>query len=113
MSILQMQKIIQENLTVERKVLSKEEAKQLFSSRGENFKIELIDEILDDQVSLYQQGEFIDLCRGPHIPSTGSIKAYKLLSVSGAYWRGKETNPMLQRIYGIAFDDKDKLKNYL
>lgn len=109
----EMQKIIQENLTVERKVLSKEEAKQLFSSRGENFKIELIDEILDDQVSLYQQGEFIDLCRGPHIPSTGSIKAYKLLSVSGAYWRGKETNPMLQRIYGIAFDDKDKLKNYL
>jgi len=109
----EMQKIIQENLTVERKVLSKEEAKKLFSSRGENFKIELIDEILDNQVSLYQQGEFIDLCRGPHVPSTGSIKAYKLLSVSGAYWRGKETNPMLQRIYGIAFDDKDKLKNYL
>jgi threonyl-tRNA synthetase len=109
----EMEKIIQENLSVERKVLSKDEAKQLFSSRGENYKIELLDEILDDQVSLYQQGEFVDLCRGPHVPSTGSIKAYKLLSVSGAYWRGKETNPMLQRIYGIAFDDKNKLKEYL
>lgn len=109
----EMQKIIQENLSIERKVLSKEEAKRLFSSRGEIYKVELLNDILDDQVSLYQQGEFIDLCRGPHVPSTGSIKAYKLLSVSGAYWRGKETNPMLQRIYGIAFDDENKLKDYL
>ena len=109
----EMQKIIKENLTIERKVLSKEDAKKLFSSRGETYKIELLDDIPDDQVSLYQQGEFIDLCRGPHVPSTGSIKAYKLLSVSGAYWRGKETNPMLQRIYGIAFDDQEKLKEYL
>ncbi|NLJ39216.1 MAG: threonine--tRNA ligase [Candidatus Atribacteria bacterium] len=109
----EMQKIIQENLSIERKVLSKEEARRLFSARGEIYKVELLDDILDDQVSLYQQGEFIDLCRGPHVPSTGSIKAYKLLSVSGAYWRGKETNPMLQRIYGIAFDDENKLKDYL
>ena len=109
----EMQKIIQENLSIERKVLSKEEAKRLFSSRGEIYKVELLNDILDDEVSLYQQGEFIDLCRGPHVPSTGSIKAYKLLSVSGAYWRGKETNPMLQRIYGIAFDDENKLKDYL
>jgi len=109
----EMQKIIQENLIIERKILSKEDAKKLFSSRGETYKIELLDDIPDDQVSLYQQGEFIDLCRGPHVPSTGSIKAYKLLSVSGAYWRGKETNPMLQRIYGIAFDDQEKLKEYL
>ncbi len=109
----EMQRIIRENLPIQRQILSKEEAKKLFSNQGETYKIELIENIPDDTVSIYRQGEFVDLCRGPHVPSTGSISAFKLLSVSGAYWRGKETNPMLQRIYGISFDSKDKLNEYL
>ena len=109
----EMQHIIRENLPMQRQILSKEEAKKLFSNQGETYKVELIEDIPDDTVSIYRQGEFVDLCRGPHVPSTGSISAFKLLSVSGAYWRGKETNPMLQRIYGISFDSKEKLNEYL
>ena len=80
---------------------------------GQPFKAELIKDIEDDKVSFYTQGDFVDLCRGPHIQRTSKIKAFKLLSVAGAYWRGKETNPMLQRIYGTAFFTKTDLDKYL
>ncbi|MCD8490956.1 MAG: hypothetical protein LRY51_03150 [Geovibrio sp.] len=80
---------------------------------GENYKIELIDAIEDPTVSLYEQGDFMDLCRGPHIDNTSKIKHYKLLSVAGAYWRGDEKNPQLQRIYGTSWFKKDELESYL
>ena len=80
---------------------------------GQPFKVELIRDIVDDTVSFYTQGDFVDLCRGPHIYQTGKVKAFKLLSVAGAYWRGKETNPMLQRIYGTAFFAQKELDKYL
>ncbi len=105
--------IIQENLPFDRQVVSKAKAQEVFSQRGEDYKLKLLREIDSDQVSLYQQGEFIDLCRGPHLPSTGYVKTFKLLGTSGAYWRGSERNPMLQRIYGISFPQQDQLKQYL
>ena len=105
--------IIKKNLPLERKELSKEEAKKLFKKLKEDFKLELINEISDSEVSIYSQGDFIDLCKGPHLLSTGEIKAIKLLSVAGAYWKGNENNPMLWRIYGTAFFSKDELKAYL
>ena len=105
--------IIKKNLPLERKELSKEEAKELFKKLKEDFKLELINEISDSEVSIYSQGDFIDLCKGPHLLSTGEIKAIKLLSVAGAYWKGNENNPMLWRIYGTAFFSKDELKAYL
>ncbi len=105
--------IIKKNLPLERKELSKEEAKDLFKKLKEDFKLELINEISDSEVSIYSQGDFIDLCKGPHLLSTGEIKAIKLLSVAGAYWKGNENNPMLWRIYGTAFFSKDELKAYL
>ncbi|MGY8780997.1 MAG: threonine--tRNA ligase, partial [Fidelibacterota bacterium] len=87
---------------------------ELFKNLGENYKVEIIEQIdKTDNISAYSQGDFIDLCRGPHVPSTGKIKYFKLLSSSGAYWRGDENNKMLQRIYGTVFSSKDKLKNYL
>jgi threonyl-tRNA synthetase len=89
----------------------KEEARQIFSAQP--YKLELIDEIPDEVVSLYQQGDFVDLCRGPHVGSSGEIKAFKLLSVAGAYWRGDERQPMLQRIYGVAFDTEEALSEHL
>ncbi|HSV31529.1 MAG TPA: threonine--tRNA ligase [Atribacteraceae bacterium] len=110
---LVMKDIIRENIPIKRLEMSREEAVKIFREQEEDYKVELIEEIPDATVSLYRQGEFIDLCRGPHLPSTGTIKAFKLLKVSGAYWRGREDNPMLQRIYGISFDSKDKLKEYL
>lgn len=105
--------IIKKDLPLERKEISKEEAKELFKKLKEDFKLELINEIPDSEVSIYSQGDFIDLCKGPHLLSTGEIKAIKLLSVAGAYWKGNENNPMLWRIYGTAFFSKDELKTYL
>ncbi|MCU4138835.1 MAG: Threonyl-tRNA synthetase [Thermodesulfobacteria bacterium] len=105
--------IIKKDLPLERKEISKEEAKELFKKLKEDFKLELINEISDSEVSIYSQGDFIDLCKGPHLLSTGEIKAIKLLSVAGAYWKGNENNPMLWRIYGTAFFSKDELKAYL
>jgi len=108
-----MKEIIKKNLPLERKELSKEEAKRLFQELKEDFKLELIEEIPEEKVSIYSQGDFIDLCRGPHLLSTGQVKAFKLLSVAGAYWKGDETKPMLWRIYGTAFFTKDELKKHL
>ncbi|MCD6490614.1 MAG: threonine--tRNA ligase [Thermodesulfobacterium sp.] len=105
--------IIKKNLSLERKEISKEEAKELFKNLEEDFKLELIEELPDSKVSIYSQGNFVDLCKGPHLLSTGQVKAIKLLSVAGAYWRGDEKNPMLWRIYGTAFFSKEELKAYL
>ncbi|OOC42080.1 threonine--tRNA ligase [Thermosipho sp. 1074] len=109
----EMKKIIKEDLPIERFELPKDEAIKLMKSKGQIYKVELIKEIEDKKVSFYKQGEFVDLCRGPHLPRTGMIKHFKLLSVSGAYWRGSEKNPMLQRIYGTSFASKEELDNYL
>ncbi len=98
-----------------RKEMAKDEARTLFKEKGEPYKVEIIDDLGDDvsTVSLYEQGTFTDLCRGPHVPSSGHLKAFKLLSVAGAYWRGDEKNRMLQRIYGTAFGSKKELDAYL
>jgi len=108
-----MKEVVRKDLPFRKKTLKKEEAVNLFKQRGETYKLELLQEIPDDEINIYQQGDFIDLCRGPHIPSTRKIKAFKLLSVAGAYWRGNEKNRMLQRIYGISFDSTEKLEHYL
>ena len=109
-----MKDIAKENLSVSRSELDHEQTIKLFDIRGEKYKVEIINEIdSSDQISAYQQGDFIDLCRGPHVPSTGKIKYFKLLSTSGAYWRGDEKNKMLQRIYGTVFSSKKELKDYL
>lgn len=110
----EMKKIIKEDLTVERFELPREEAIKFMSERGETYKVELINDLPEDAViSFYKQGEFVDLCAGPHVPSTGKIKAFKLLNVAGAYWRGNEKNKMLQRIYGTSFTKKSDLDEYL
>jgi len=108
-----MRQIIARDLPFERSEMKKDEALAYFSKAGEKYKIELIRELPDEKVSLYTSGDFIDLCRGPHIGSTGLIKAFKLLSVAGAYWRGDEKNPMLQRIYGTAFPTEKELDQYV
>jgi threonyl-tRNA synthetase len=108
-----MEEIIDRNLPLKKIEVSREEANKLFEERKEDYKVELLRDLQDDMVTLYQQGDYIDLCRGPHIASTGKIKAFKLLSIAGAYWRGNEKNKMLQRIYGISFDKKSELDNYL
>jgi len=108
-----MEEIIDRNLPLKRIEVSREEANKLFEERKEDYKVELLRDLQDDMVTLYQQGDYIDLCKGPHIASTGKIKAFKLLSIAGAYWRGNEKNKMLQRIYGISFDKKSELNNYL
>jgi threonyl-tRNA synthetase len=108
-----MKEIIHQNLPIERKVVSKEEALRLFADRGEPFKIELIQDLSDHTITIYQQGDFIDLCRGPHLASTGKIPAFKITSVAGAYWRGDARNKMLQRVYGTAFPSKAELEKYL
>ena len=105
--------IIKKDFPLERKEILKEKAKELFKNLKEDFKLELIEELPDSKVSIYSQENFIDLCKGPHLLSTGEVKAVKLLSVSGAYWRGNEKNPMLWRIYGTAFFSKEELKAYL
>jgi len=97
----------------ERVVMSREEAKKVFLDLNETYKLEILDELEEEQVSLYRHGEFIDLCRGPHVPSTGYVKSFKLTSVAGAYWRGDENRPMLQRIYGTAFASDKDLKKHL
>ena len=102
----------QNNAFVRREV-SKKEAVEYFTSKGDPYKLELIDGLTDGSITFYQQGNFVDLCRGPHIPSTGPIKAIKLLSVAGAYWRGDEKNKMLKRIYGITFPKQKELEEYL
>ena len=108
-----MSEIIGRDLSFERRELPKAEARALFETLGETYKLELLDEIEDDHVSVYTQGDFTDLCRGPHVPSTKMIKAFKLTSIAGAYWRGDERKKMLQRIYGTAFADKKALKQHL
>ncbi|GAQ94966.1 threonyl-tRNA synthetase [Thermodesulfovibrio aggregans] len=108
-----MQEIIRAKNPFTRKEISKQEAIELFESLGESYKVEILSEIEDEKVSIYEEGGFIDLCRGPHVPHTGVVKAFKLLSVAGAYWRGDEKNKMLQRIYGIAFPTKEQLESYL
>jgi threonyl-tRNA synthetase len=106
-----MAEIIKADQPFTHKELSKKEAEKLFAHQL--YKIELLHDIPDDRVTIYQQGDFIDLCRGPHVKSTGEIKAFKLLTIAGAYWRGSERNPMLQRIYGVAFDNQQELDEYL
>ncbi len=110
----EMERIVQEDLPFSRKILPKDEADRFFAEHGEDYKRELVRDIPDDEtVSLYQQGDFVDLCRGPHVPSTKALKAYKLQNVAGAYWRGDSARPMLQRIYGLAFPRQDELNEHL
>lgn len=110
----EMEKIVQENLPIRRREVSREEALEIYTGLNDNLKLELIRDLPQDSViTIYDQGEFFDLCRGPHLPSTGKIKAFKLLSVAGAYWRGDSKNKMLQRIYGTAFAKKSELDEHL
>jgi threonyl-tRNA synthetase len=110
----EMHKIIKENIKFERIDVSREDAIKLMEDRNEPYKVELIKDLPENEnISLYKQGDFIDLCRGPHVLSTKYIKAFKLTSVAGAYWRGSEKNKMLQRIYGVAFEDKEMLEKHL
>lgn len=103
----EMRNIVKENLKLERSVLSREEALKLMAEKGESYKIELINDLPEDEeLSFFRQGEFIDLCAGPHVLYTSQVKAIKLTSVAGAYWRGSEKNKMLQRVYGTAFAKK-------
>ncbi|WP_409525476.1 threonine--tRNA ligase [Nitrincola sp. MINF-07-Sa-05] len=109
-----MNELSKQNLAVSRSVMSRDEAIALFEDMGENYKVEIINDIPgNEDLSFYRQGDFIDLCRGPHVPATGHIKAFKLMKVAGAYWRGDSKNEMLQRIYGTAWGDKKDLKEYL
>ncbi|MBA4496587.1 threonine--tRNA ligase [Paenactinomyces guangxiensis] len=110
----EMQKIVKEDLPIIRRVVSREEAVAIYEKAGDHLKLELIRDLPEDAViTIYEQGEFFDLCRGPHLPSTGKIKAFKLLSIAGAYWRGDSDRQMLQRIYGTAWPKKSQLDEYL
>ena len=109
----EMSKIIKENYKFEKSALKKEEALKLFKKMEEPYKVELIEELPDEEVSIYKDGDFLDLCKGPHVDSTGKIKVFKLLSIAGAYWRGNENNKMLQRIYGTAYESDAELKAHL
>ncbi len=108
-----MSQIVKRNLPFARREVSRDEALRLFREKGEDYKVEILEGIPADRVSLYQQGDFVDLCRGPHVPSTGYLKAFKLTTISGAYWRGDEHRPMLQRLYGTAFATPEELKRHL
>lgn len=108
-----MQEIIKEDLPIVRSEMDRAEAERFFAERNDTYKVQLVQSLDDERPSFYTQGEFTDLCLGPHIPSTGRIKAFKLQSVAGAYWRGDSTQPMLQRIYGTAFAKKSDLDNHL
>jgi len=108
-----MRELAGQDLSIAREELSKAEAIELFRGMGEDYKVEILSAIPEDTVSLYRQGDWVDLCRGPHLPSTGFIQAFKLTSVAGAYWRGDERNEMLQRIYGTAFPSRKQLKQHL
>ncbi len=109
----EMARIVAEDLPLTRKEISREEALSLFQERGEEYKVELLEDIEGDTATVYQQGRFVDLCRGPHLLSTGRLEALRLLSLAGAYWRGDEKREMLQRIYGTAFDSSEELDEYL
>lgn len=108
-----MRELAKADIPVERQVLSRDEAVRLFRDMGEEYKVEIIEALPEENVSLYRQGDFVDLCRGPHLPSTSFCRAFKLTSLAGAYWRGDEKNKMLQRVYGTAFVDKKELEAYL
>ncbi len=108
-----MQEIIDEDIPFERQELSSKDALKLFSGLKEDYKVELIKEIAQPTVSVYRNKDFVDLCRGPHVQSTGKVKVFKLLNIAGAYWHGNEANPMLQRIYGACFNTEKELKDYL
>jgi threonyl-tRNA synthetase len=110
---MEMRNISEQGLEIKRQVLSKEEARQLFESRGEDFKVELLEDIEGDTVSVYWQGDYVDLCRGPHVSNTSKIAHFKLLNISGAYWRGDENREQLTRIYGTAFWSEEELKQFL
>jgi len=109
----EMRKIIREDLPFEKEVLTKEKATKVFRQREEPYKVQLLEGIEDEMVTIYRQGEFVDLCRGPHLESTGKLRFFRLTSVAGAYWRGKEGNPMLTRIYGTSFCTEKELEEYL
>lgn len=108
-----MEALAQANLPILREEMSRDSAIELFAAMGEDYKVRLIQDLPNETVSLYRQGDFVDLCRGPHLPATGMLKAFKLTSVAGAYWRGDEKNAMLQRLYATAFPDKKELRAYL
>jgi threonyl-tRNA synthetase len=108
-----MREIIKSDKPFIRKEISRQEAREMFQSIGEMYKVELIDEIEDETLTVYEEDNFVDLCRGPHVKTTGELKAFKLLSVAGAYWRGNENNKMLQRIYGVSFFSEKALKEHL
>jgi threonyl-tRNA synthetase len=108
-----MAEIAKSNLKITREEMPKSEAIELFRKVGEEYKVKILEELPDETVSLYRQGDWVDLCRGPHVPSTGAIKAFKLTGVAGAYWRGSENNEMLQRIYGTSWPTEKELKEYL
>ncbi len=109
----EMRKIIKENLPFEKELVTKKKAIEVFRKRKEPYKLQLLEGIEDEKVTLYRQGEFVDLCRGPHLESTGKVEFFRLLSLAGAYWRGKEGNPMLTRIYGTSFHTEKELEQYL
>ena len=110
-----MREIIAADYPFVRREMARQEAVSFFKERGETYKVELLNDLPEDvkTISLYSQGGYVDLCRGPHIPSTGMIRAFKLLNVAGAYWRGDERNKMLQRIYGTGFASEEALTEYL
>ena len=109
-----MNAIVKQNLPIERIEMSREEAVKFFKSKGEHYKAEIIESIPSNEaLSLYKQGDFVDLCRGPHVPSTSKLKAFKLMKLAGAYWRGDSNNEMLQRVYGTAWENKDDLETHL
>jgi threonyl-tRNA synthetase len=109
-----MRELAEADLPVVREQVSREEARRRFEDLGDHYKLEILAEIPEDQpVTLYQQGEWFDLCRGPHVPSTGTLKAFKLLSVAGAYWRGDAENKQLQRLYGTSFPSQKELDEFL
>jgi len=108
-----MQAIVDADMPLRREVMERGAALELFRELDQPYKVEMLEEMEDAEVSLYRQGDFVDLCRGPHLPSTGRLRHFRLLSLAGAYWRGDEKRPMLQRIYGTAFDRRDELESYL
>ena len=109
-----MKKIVNENLQLKHFIVDHKKAIQIMEEKNESYKIELLNELpKEEKISFYQQGEYLEMCAGPHIAYTNAIKAFKLLSIAGAYWRGNEKNKMLTRIYGISFPSKDLLEEYL
>jgi threonyl-tRNA synthetase len=109
----EMRAIVKQNLPVTREEMPRAKAVELFASMGETYKVEIIEGLPEERVSLYRQGDWVDLCRGPHVPSTGYLRAFKLVGIAGAYWRGDERNEMLQRIYGTAFANRQQLEEHL